>query len=85
MTVLVFVTSWCPDCGRARRTLQRHGIAFEEIDIETSPGSEETMRSLNGNSGKVPTVVIDTPAGRTVLVEPSSRELTDVLCARGEG
>ena len=35
--------------------------------------------ALNGNSGKVPTIVIDDAAGRTVLIEPSDRELMATL------
>ena len=84
MSVLLFVTTWCPDCGRARRTLQRLGVEFQEFDIESAVGAEQTMKSLNGGSGRVPTVVIETESGRTVLVEPDARELTDAVCSNKE-
>ncbi len=75
ITIVAFVTSWCPDCSRTLRTLTRNSIPYDAIDIETVPGAEETMKSLNGGSGKVPTLIIDTQEGRTVLIEPSDRAL----------
>ncbi len=82
VTVVFYVTSWCPDCMRSRRVLQRSGVSFQEIDIEKTPGAEAEMRALNGGSGKVPTVLIESSDGRTALVEPSDRELSAALHAR---
>jgi mycoredoxin len=79
VTITAYMTGWCSDCARSRRTLQRAGVIFAEIDIERIPGAEETMRALNGNSGKVPTILIENGTGRTVLIEPSDRELNEVL------
>lgn len=84
VTVTAYITNWCPDCARSRRVLQRAGISFEEIDIEAVQGAEETMRALNGGSGKVPTILIESPEDRTVLIEPNDRELTDALRAFGK-
>ena len=77
--VVVYMTGWCPDCTRSRRLLQRLGLPFAEIDIEKIVGSEQAMRSINGGSSKVPTVLIDGPGGRSILVEPGDRELTDAV------
>ena len=79
MAVIVYMTSWCPDCSRSRRVLQRTSIAFVEIDIDKITDAEDAMRAQNGGSGKIPTILIDGPAGRHVLVEPSDSELTDAL------
>lgn len=79
VTIVAYVTKWCPDCARSRRVLQRSGVAFEEIDIEKTPSAEEAMRALNGGSGKVPTILIDSPQGRVALIEPSDQELSDAL------
>lgn len=75
MTVVAYVTSWCPDCLRTLRTLRRNSIPFAEIDIELHMGAEDAMKSLNGGSGKIPTIIIDSHEGRTVLIEPTDREL----------
>ena len=84
--VVAYITAWCPDCTRSRRVFQRLGYGFAEIDTERIPGSEDAMRAINGGSGKVPTILIDGPGGRAVLVEPGDRELTEALrrCSRSE-
>ena len=79
ITIVAFVTTWCPDCSRTLRTLTRNSIPYEAIDIEAGPGAEETMKSLNGGSGKVPTLIIESQEGRTVLIEPSDRALLKVV------
>ena len=81
VSVVVYMTGWCPDCVRSRRVLQRSGLPFVEIDIEKTPGAEDAMRAINGNSGKVPTILIESGEHRVVLIEPSNRELSDTLRA----
>jgi mycoredoxin len=77
-SVIAYVTNWCPDCTRSRRVLQQMGIRYHEIDIESVRGAEAEMRSRNGGSGKVPTILIDD----VVLIEPSDAELRDALKVR---
>jgi len=79
VSVVAYMTSWCSDCARSRRVLQRAGVAFAEIDIDKIAGAETAMRGLNGGSNKVPTILVDTPEGRIVLVEPGDRELLQTL------
>ena len=82
LTVIAYITHWCPDCTRSRRVLLKAGVRFVEIDIEKTPSEEDAMRALNGGSGKVPTILIDNHAGvRKILIEPSDRELSDALRA----
>ena len=77
--IVVYMTTWCPDCTRSRRVLQRSGLAFEEIDTERTAGAEDAMRAINGGSGKVPTILIESAQGRTVLIEPGDNALRDAL------
>lgn len=79
VTIIAYITHWCPDCVRSRRVLQRSGLPFVEIDIEKTPSAEDAMRAINGGSGKVPTILIESAAGRRVLIEPGDHELTDAL------
>lgn len=81
VTVVAYMTKWCPDCTRARRVFQRFGVSFEEIDIESAPGMEDVMRAINGGSGKVPTILLQSDTARHILVEPGDQELTDLLRA----
>lgn len=41
--VLMYTTSWCPYCARARQLLQDRGVAFEDIDIEERPEARAEM------------------------------------------
>lgn len=43
--VLMYATSWCPYCARARQLLQSKGVAFEEIDVDTRPEARAEMIS----------------------------------------
>lgn len=79
VTIVAYITHWCPDCVRSRRVLQRFGLPFVEIDIEKTPSAEDAMRAINGGSGKVPTILIESAAGRRVLIEPNDHELTVAL------
>lgn len=84
VTIIAYITHWCPDCVRSRRVLQRAGLPFVEIDIEKTPSAEDAMRAINGGSGKVPTILIESPAGRQVLIEPGDGELSDALRAAAQ-
>lgn len=46
--VVVYATSWCPYCARARQLLEQKGVALEEIDIEAVPGARAEMMSRSG-------------------------------------
>lgn len=58
MQLLLYTAAWCRDCREAKRFLDKHGIAYIEIDIETTPGAAE---DLLRNVGKraIPQFVID--------------------------
>ena len=79
VTIVAYIAHWCPDCMRSRRVLQRSGLPFVEIDIEETPSAEDAMRAVNGGSGKVPTILIDSSEGRRVLIEPDDSELAAAL------
>ncbi len=58
MQLKVYSASWCRDCREAKRFLEQHGIAFTEIDIETTPGAaDELLRNVGKRA--IPQFVID--------------------------
>ena len=58
MDLLVYSASWCRDCRDAKRFLDKHKIAFKEIDIERTPGAaEEVIRHVGKRA--IPQFVID--------------------------
>ena len=46
--VVMYTTSWCPYCDRARRLLTRKNVAFEEIDVESAPEKRAEMQQKSG-------------------------------------
>ncbi|QNM97218.1 glutaredoxin family protein [Chitinimonas koreensis] len=54
--VLVFGTSWCRFCKQTRAHLNRLGIAFTDVDIETSKEAKEKFQQLGGEN--VPLILI---------------------------
>ena len=46
--VIMYSTSWCPYCAKAREFLQQANIPFEEKDIEASPQAAAEHRALGG-------------------------------------
>ena len=55
--VVMYATSWCPYCARARALLSSKGVAFKEIDIEAQPGERDDMIRRSGRT-TVPQIFI---------------------------
>jgi glutaredoxin len=48
--VIMYCTSWCPDCRRARAHFREHGIAVAEVDITRDRLAAQRVRGwANGN------------------------------------
>lgn len=58
MEITLYSAFWCPDCRIAKRFLERHKVAFNEIDIETTPGAAEEVVARTGKRA-VPQLVIN--------------------------
>ena len=43
MHVTVYSASWCRDCREAKKFLDKHQIAYTEIDIENTPGAADQV------------------------------------------
>jgi glutaredoxin 3 len=55
--VVMYATSWCPYCERARSLLGRKNVAFEEIDIDAQPNARAEMIKRSGRTS-VPQIFI---------------------------
>ena len=66
--IVMYSTTWCGYCRQLKRQLVEHGIAFQEVNIEQTPGAAEFVMSANGGDQTVPTVLF--PDGST-LTNPS--------------
>ena len=56
--VLIYTTSWCPFCRRAKALLKEKGVAFTELDIEADPAHRKAMIESSGRS-TVPQIFIN--------------------------
>jgi mycoredoxin len=74
-TVIMYSTTWCGDCRRAKRYFQEWGIDYQEVDIERTPGAAEQVMAWANGKRVVPTITID----EKVLVNPRANELAQVL------
>ena len=74
--IIVYGTTWCGDCRRARRFLQNHQIDYDWINIDQDQEAEAYVREVNHGNRSVPTIVF--PDGST-LVEPSNLQLAKKL------
>ncbi len=74
--IIMYGTTWCPDCNRAKNFLNSRGIGFKWIDISTDPQAAIEVERINKGFKSVPTILF--PDG-TVLVEPSNAELEKKL------
>ena len=57
--VRVFGAAWCPDTRRLRALLERHGRAFEEINVDQDAKAEALVLARSGGRRVTPTVLLD--------------------------
>jgi mycoredoxin len=70
--VVLYGTTWCGDCRRVKKVLERRGVDYAFVDVEKAKWAGEEMLRLNGGDRRVPTLLL--PDG-SVLVEPTPPEL----------
>jgi len=73
--VVMYATSWCPYCAKARAYFGRKGIAYTEYDVEKSPTANAEFKRLGGRG--VPLILV----GREKM-SGFSEEGFDTLLAR---
>jgi glutaredoxin 3 len=56
--VVIYATTWCPYCTRARQLLASKGVEIEEIDVEARPAARVEMVARSGRSS-VPQIFIN--------------------------
>lgn len=60
--VQIYVTTYCPYCVRAKALLQRKGVPFKEVNVDSDPAKRAWLREETGQR-TVPQIFID---GRSV-------------------
>jgi len=77
--VIMYGTTWCPDCARSKRCLEKHGVAYEWRDIDKDDKAREYVVEVNHGNRSVPTIVF---ADGSILVEPNDAQLEKKLHAK---
>ncbi len=67
--IIMYTTSWCSDCYRAKYLLDEYGIPYVNIDVEQNPEGLAFVLQVNNGQRIVPTIVFP---DKTILVEPSN-------------
>ena len=79
ISIVAYMTTWCPDCLDAQKVLKRSGLAYTMIDVEAVASAEKEMIEAAGGVRKVPTIIIEAGDSRRVLIEPADADLKDAL------
>lgn len=78
--IVVYGTTWCPDCVRSRRLLDEKGAIYRWVDIDDDAEARRYVERVNHGRRSVPTIVF--PDG-DILVEPSNARLAAKLSLGG--
>jgi mycoredoxin len=77
-SIVMYSTTWCGDCRRAKRVFGARGVEYTEVNIDDDRAAAREVMRLNGGMRSVPTILF--PDG-SVLVEPSMSALENKLSA----
>ncbi len=72
----MYSTTWCGYCIRLKKQLEREGIPFDVVDIETDPAAAAFVENVNGGNQTVPTLRF---ADGSALTNPSFAQVTGRL------
>jgi mycoredoxin len=74
----VFTTRWCGYCVRLKSQLNRAGIEFREVDIESNVSAAGLVAEVNSGNLTVPTVLF---SDGSALTNPTAAEVSSRLGA----
>ena len=78
--IVMYSTTWCGDCRRAKRVFDQLDVDHREVNIDADEAAAQYVVEVNNGSRSVPTIIF--PDG-DVLVEPSNAALTQKLVDAG--
>jgi glutaredoxin-like YruB-family protein len=58
ISVVLYMTDWCPYCRKAREYLISQGVSFTEYDIDKDKGKREEMRRRSGSTS-IPVIDVE--------------------------
>src|SRR5450759_3400814 len=79
--LLMYGTATCEDTAVTRSRLRALGVPYREIDVDLGSRARDQLSELVGGRVSTPTLVFGDRA--LIAVEPSPRELDELLSAAG--
>jgi len=76
--IRVYGADWCGDTRRTLRHLDRSGVQYDYIDIDSDTDGEKKVIEFNKGKRRIPMVEIGSYSGTTLSV-PSDSELDQAL------
>jgi glutaredoxin len=77
--IVMYCTSWCPDCKKAIRWFEERDLKFKSVDITRVPGAAEKVMSWADGNRTTPTFDID----GSVIVDWDESTLIKTLQLKG--
>ena len=74
--IILYGTTWCGDCHRSQKFLEKHEIPYEFVNIDQDREGEQYVRKVNKGMRSVPTILFQ---DGSTLVEPSNTQLAQKL------
>jgi mycoredoxin len=72
--IIMYTTTWCPDCHRAKYLLDEYGVPYIDVDVEEDPKALAFVKQVNNGNRVVPTIVFP---DQSILVEPTNAQLAE--------
>lgn len=57
--IILYSSTWCSDCRRAKQFLRERGVSFREVNIDESPEAEQLVCRVNQGLRRVPTFEVN--------------------------
>jgi glutaredoxin len=73
--IIMYCTTWCPDCRRARVWLQARNLEFSEVNIDANPQAATQVKQWTGGKRITPTFDID---GK-IVIDFDEKKLLEAL------
>ena len=73
--IVMYCTSWCPACRRARAWFSARNLEFIEVDIDDNPAASAQVKKWNNGNRSTPTFDID----GLIINDFDERKLTEAV------
>jgi glutaredoxin len=73
--IVLYCTSWCPECRRVRTWLKSHNLPFQEVDIDTNPAGALQVKQWANGTRTTPIIDVD----GTIVIRFDEARLTQLL------